>query len=547
MSEKKKTVKRATRTLKGSVRGRDASGGSKTSSQKSRGGARSGKKASSSNGNSGQRSSSKRAELTPSAQAEPTKARKAKDSQTAAKSGADENQSGSRKPVRRSPLGNKPTAKNAPTLVGPPRRRPPAAPAEPAEDLQPPAAPISAQTISADHTNRDSYPVDEDEASNDPYPMSGDDLGMLGIGSPLFPPNRGQDSDDEDLDSSEGSPWDSPSSSFSEDDDLTVEMRIREIEERLQGLMATTPHDDLDLDPAPLTRSIAPGDPESAIDSAREVLESDYYRKKWGHHSLESRSFGVDDFGLDPSYEEKLRPALEFLFQKYFRVEVEGIRNIPNEGRAVIVSNHSGALPLDGVMLREAIKARHPGRNDFRWLAEDFSFYLPFLGVAMNRIGAVRACPENAERLLSREHLLAVFPEGAQGIKKLFKNRYRLQRFGRGGFVRLCLKTRSPIIPCAVIGAEETNPILYRFDNLSKLLGLDFFPITPTFPWLGPLGLLPAPTKWKIVFGEPISLDEYGPQAAQDHVLVGQISERVRATINGLLETSLRRRKSIWL
>jgi 1-acyl-sn-glycerol-3-phosphate acyltransferase len=458
-------------------------------------------------------------------------------------------------------------------LVQPPRRR---APTEQAPTVGEAAAPVAAESSanvtkladsvrshrqasageessepSADSFQDDdsmaviSYPPgdDDDDAASDPYRMSGDDLGMLGIGSPLFPPHRDHDDDDDEI--HDESLWNSRTS-LSEDD-LSVEMRIREIEERLDGLMASTPHDDLDLDAAPHSQSIAPGDPDSAINSAREVLESDYYRKKWGHHSLDSRSSGVDDFGLDPAYEEKLRPALEFLFQKYFRAEVEGIRNIPSVGRAVIVSNHSGALPLDGVMLREAIRACHPDRKDFRWLAEDFSFYLPFLGVAMNRIGAVRACPENAERLLSREHLVAVFPEGAEGIKKLFKNRYRLQRFGRGGFVRLCLKTRSPIIPCAVVGAEETNPILYRFDNLSKLLGLDYLPITPTFPWLGPLGLIPAPTKWKIVFGEPISLDEYGPQAANDHVLVGQISERVRTTINGLLETTLRRRKSIWL
>jgi len=324
-------------------------------------------------------------------------------------------------------------------------------------------------------------------------------------------------------------------------------MRIREIEERLDGLMASDPHDDLESGGVAPPEAVPASDATDAVETAREVLESDYYRKKWGRGSLRERAADVDDFGLDPDFEEKLRPALDFLYKKYFRVEVEGIRNVPAEGRGVVVANHSGALPFDGIMLREAIRNRHPSRNDMRWLAEDFSFYLPFLGVTMNRLGAVRACQENAERLLEKEHLVGVFPEGAEGIKKLFKERYNLQRFGRGGFVRLCLKTKSPIIPCAVVGAEETNPILYRFDNLSKLIGLDYLPITPTFPFLGPLGLLPAPTKWKVVFGEPIHLDEYGPQAARDHVLVGRISERVRASISDLLETSLRRRKSIWL
>ncbi len=372
------------------------------------------------------------------------------------------------------------------------------------------------------------------------YPEHAEDVEMLGIGSRVFPPEMDWDPD-------------APSEDWGADtegalaDDPSVETRIREIEERLDGLLASVPHEDLDQ-PAQLERDVVrPADANSAVAAAREVLESEYYRKNWGRGSLSEQSQEVDDFGMDRDYEEKLRPALEFLYKKYFRVEVEGIRNVPSEGRAVLVANHSGALPFDGVMLREAIRLRHPGRSDLRWLAEDYSFYLPFLGVTLNRLGAVRACPENAERLLSKEHLLGVFPEGAEGTKKLYKNRYRLQRFGRGGFVRLCLKTQSPIIPCAIVGAEETNPILYRFDNLSKLLGLDYLPVTPTFPWLGPLGLIPAPTKWRIIFGEPISVSEYGPQASNDHVLVGRIAEKVRASIGDLLAAALRRRKSVWL
>lgn len=381
----------------------------------------------------------------------------------------------------------------------------------------------------------------DDSHFSDPYPHAVD-VGMLGIGSPFFTPDMNIDAE-ADAEEEDSAPHSSPSLA----DDPSVEMRIREIEERLDGLMASEPHDDLDVAPPPPPESVAPSTADTAVDAAREVLESDYYRQKWGRGSLRLRTQEVDEFGMDPDYEQRLGPLLEFMFKKYFRVEVEGIRNVPSQGRAVVVANHSGALPFDGVMLREAIRERHSGRSDLRWLAEDFSFYLPFLGVTLNRIGAVRACPENAERLLAKEHLVGVFPEGAEGIKKLYKNRYTLQRFGRGGFVRLCLKTRSPIIPCAIVGAEETNPILYRFDNLSKLIGLDYLPITPTFPLLGPLGLLPAPTKWKIIFGEPISTDEYGPQAEKDHVLVGRLAERVRGNINDLLETALRRRKSIWL
>jgi 1-acyl-sn-glycerol-3-phosphate acyltransferase len=227
-------------------------------------------------------------------------------------------------------------------------------------------------------------------------------------------------------------------------------------------------------------------------------------------------------------------------------VQVEGSEHVPSTGAAVIVANHSGTLPLDGAMLRAAIRLDHPSGRDLRWLAEDFVFYLPFAGVVLNRIGAVRACPENAERLLEQNALVAVFPEGIHGIKKLWSERYRLQRFGRGGYIRLCLRTRVPLVPCAIVGAEEANPLLYRLDWPSALMKLPYVPITPTFPLLGPLGLLPAPTRWKIRFGQPINFDRYGPEAADDHVLVSSLSERVRTSIQSLIDGGLRSRKSVW-
>lgn len=329
-------------------------------------------------------------------------------------------------------------------------------------------------------------------------------------------------------------------------ENVNVEARIKEIEARLDGLLNSSPVNDLDGPVEPQTQEvdISRGD---AVDAARELLESDYYRRTWGRGALRANENEVDDFGLDPVYEHRLRPLLDFLFKRYFRAKVEGVGNVPESGRAIIVANHSGALPLDGLMLRQALRLHHPTARDTRWLAEDYSFYLPFIGVTMNRIGAVRACPENGERLLGKNHVVAVFPEGAEGIKKLYKERYQLQRFGRGGFVRLALRTSSPIIPCAIIGGEEANPIVYRMDNLSKLLGLDYLPITPTFPLLGPLGLLPAPSRWHIVMGEPISVADYGPAAASDHVLVGRIAERVRSRIAQLLEQGLKRRKSVFL
>lgn len=290
-------------------------------------------------------------------------------------------------------------------------------------------------------------------------------------------------------------------------------------------------------------------DNEKPADSvtARELLSTDFYLRKWGRIGMKNRSEEVDEFGLDPKYESRYIPFFDFLHKYYFRVDTQGIENIPDTGRCLIVSNHSGGtLPYDGVMLRTIVRREHPKARELRWLSEDFIYYLPFIGAVMSRLGAVRACQENAERLLSDQRLIAVFPEGAKGIGKLYGDRYKLQRFGRGGFIRLCLRTQTPLIPCAIVGAEEANPMLYRIEYMTKSIGIPYMPITPTFPALGPLGLLPAPTKWKVRFAEPIDFEGYGPDAADDELLVGRLSERVRSIIQSLVDRTLSERRSIW-
>ena len=289
------------------------------------------------------------------------------------------------------------------------------------------------------------------------------------------------------------------------------------------------------------------GDSGGVASTMRDLASSDYYLRQWGRIGMRSRSEEVDDFGLDPAYETRFKPLLSFLHQRYFRVDTEGVEHVPSAGRCLVVSNHSGVLPLDGLMLRTALRLEHPDRRELRWLAEDFVFYLPFVGAFLNRMGAVRACQENAERLHKKSSLVAVFPEGLKGIGKLYRDRYRLQRFGRGGFIRLALRTQTPIVPCAIIGAEEATPMLYRIEYLTKAVGLPYLPVTPTFPALGPLGLIPAPTKWRIAFGEPLHFEGYGPEAADDHVLVGRLAERVRATIQRMVDEGLSRRQSVWL
>lgn len=335
-----------------------------------------------------------------------------------------------------------------------------------------------------------------------------------------------------------------------------LEQQIKDLEARLDAMISLKKKPSSPPPPVPAAmaappqrrdRELAQATESSPGATAKEVLSSDFYHRQWGRQSLRTRSEDVDEFGHDPAYEARFIPFFDFLCKTYFRVEVEGTANIPDEGRCLVVGNHSGGpLPYDGVMLRTVLRREHPKQRELRWLAEDFIYYLPFVGSAMNRLGAVRACQENAERLLAEERLVAVFPEGAKGIGKLFKDRYRLQRFGRGGFIRLCLRTQTPIVPCAIVGAEEANPMLYRIEYMAKTLGIPYLPITPTFPALGPLGLLPAPTKWRVVFGEPLSFDGYGPEAADDDILVGRLAERVRTTIQGMLDRMVAARKSVW-
>ena len=252
-----------------------------------------------------------------------------------------------------------------------------------------------------------------------------------------------------------------------------------------------------------------------------------------------------DPFGYDPSFNARVNPWLDGVYEKYFRVATKGIDGVPAHS-ALVVANHAGAFPYDGLILRTALRRQHPEQPVLRWLLEDHIYYTPFVGKNLSRLGAVRACQANGARLLSSGALVGVFPEGAKGSGRLFRDRHRLQRFGRGGFVRLGLRQKVPVIPCAIVGPEEATPLLARVRLPSPLLGWPYVPVTPTFPWLGPLGLIPAPTRWSIVFGDPIPLDSYGPDAAEDEVVVRRLNERIRATIQTMLDRVVESRRSVW-
>lgn len=253
----------------------------------------------------------------------------------------------------------------------------------------------------------------------------------------------------------------------------------------------------------------------------------------------------VDEYGFDAEITERFfMAALRPIAQQWFRIEVRGVDNIPTEGGALVVSNHSGTVPVDGLMTMVSIHD-HTGRH-LRALGADLVFKMPFVSTMARKGGATLACNEDAERMLRGGELVGVWPEGFKGIGKPYSQRYKLQRFGRGGFVSAALRTGVPIVPLAVVGAEEIYPLVGNIPALARLLGVPYIPITPLFPLLGPLGLVPLPSKWLLEFGEPIRTDDYEPGAAEDPMLVFDVTDQVRETIQQTLYSLLMQRQSVF-
>jgi 1-acyl-sn-glycerol-3-phosphate acyltransferase len=255
--------------------------------------------------------------------------------------------------------------------------------------------------------------------------------------------------------------------------------------------------------------------------------------------------YRVDEYGFDEEVTQRFfMAALRPVAEKWFRIDVRGIENIPTEGGALVVSNHSGTIPVDGLMTMVTIND-HTGRN-LRPLGADLVFKMPIVSALARKGGATLACNEDAERMLRGGELVGVWPEGFKGIGKPYADRYKLQRFGRGGFVAAALRTGVPIVPLAVVGAEEIYPLVGNIPSLARLLGIPYIPITPFFPLLGPLGLVPLPSKWLLEFGEPIRTDDYDEGAADDPMLVFDVTDQVRETIQQTLYTSLMKRQSVF-
>lgn len=288
---------------------------------------------------------------------------------------------------------------------------------------------------------------------------------------------------------------------------------------------------------APEAPPAEPSAPE--LDAAEELLA--FLRRRL------TGDYEIDQFGFDRDLTETiLAPLARLLHERWFRVQWVGLEHVPAEGPALLVANHAGTIPVDAVVMKFGVLDRHPARRHVRLLAADLAFRMPFVGELARKSGNTLAVEEDAFRLLDQGELLGVFPEGYKGVGKRFKDRYRLQRFGRGGFIEIALRAGAPIVPVAIVGSEEIYPLISTGKPIARLFNLPYFPITPFFPWLGPLGAIPLPSKWIVEFGEPIATDGFEEDAWQDGLTVFDLTDRVREEIQQTLYRNLMRRRSVF-
>jgi 1-acyl-sn-glycerol-3-phosphate acyltransferase len=250
-----------------------------------------------------------------------------------------------------------------------------------------------------------------------------------------------------------------------------------------------------------------------------------------------SGDYEVDESGFDPDFHASVvMPAMRALYRNWFRVQMHGVEHVPGTGAALVIANHSGVLPFDAIMLQTGLLDEHPQHRNLRLLGADLVYEVPGLSSLAVKSGHTRARPAEAERLLSDGELVGVFPEGFKGIGKPFRERYHLQRFGRGGFAATAITAGVPIVPCAIVGAEEIYPMIGNAAPLARMLHIPYFPVTPLFPWLGPIGAIPLPSNWVIEFCPPVPTDGYATGGSADPAAVAKLSHEVRDTIQRKLD-----------
>jgi 1-acyl-sn-glycerol-3-phosphate acyltransferase len=264
-----------------------------------------------------------------------------------------------------------------------------------------------------------------------------------------------------------------------------------------------------------------------------------WYLLRW----LAGQSEIDPDSGFDPEFNRVvLMPVARALYRNWFRVRMRGLEHVPASGPGLVVANHSGVLPIDAVMLQVGLFDEHPAERNLRLLGADLVYAVPLLAGLARKSGHVPANQQQAERLLRSGELVGVFPEGFKGIGKPFADRYQLQRFGRGGFAKVAMRTGVPIIPCAIVGAEEIYPMVANLPEVASRLKLPYFPVTPLFPLFGLLGIVPLPSKWIIEFCDPVPTDGFTADQCDDHDVVVELAGKVKDTIASKLDELLAER-----
>jgi len=275
-----------------------------------------------------------------------------------------------------------------------------------------------------------------------------------------------------------------------------------------------------------------------------EVVQFVYQQRELARRGA---NYTVDDFGFDAQWTESFITVFKSLYRDYWRVETVGVEHVPPTGRALLVANHAGVLPWDGTMIKTAVYTEHSHPRHVRALVASQFMGMPVMSWFLRRTGQAVGHPDDTRRLLERDELVLVFPEGTRGTGKSFRDRYRLRRFGRGGFVATAIRARAPIIPVSVVGSEEIYPMVGDLQPVARLLGLPYFPVTPFWPWLGPLGMIPLPSKWRIQFHAPIDVSDLSFKDADDQHQVMALADEVRDTIQRGIYDNLKLRRGVFL
>jgi len=251
--------------------------------------------------------------------------------------------------------------------------------------------------------------------------------------------------------------------------------------------------------------------------------------------------YGYDPYGLSLDAARRMMLPMALMYRHYFRVETFGIEKVP-AGRVLLIANHAGQLPFDGAMISVAMLLEADPPRICRAMGEYILPRLPWMGIAMARMGAMVGTPENCVHMLENDECVVVFPEGARGMNKPYTERYQLQRMGLG-FMRLALETNTPIVPVAVVGSDDQQPGLANFSGLAHTLGLPALPITLGFPWLGLVGMLPLPVKYRIYFGQPMSFE--GDANDEDSAIQSRV-DTVKHAIEAMLARGVRERPGVF-